>query len=212
MPKRNRLHILICAGEYTQHNCSPLRKLCHVQAQWDDKHGASEGQAALCCGAGPPCHLTPVAIASFSNPRAPPPPLDSSSPPLLSYYYTSAAATLPPRAPSGMAFQYTDHALGMDAAANPGFGAGAGGAGWEREKTAIAAHPLYERLLEAHVACLRVATPVDQLPRIDAQIAARPPLMAAPGGAQSGDEELDLFMVSARPQVPLLSLAVIIIL
>ena len=30
-------------------------------------------------------------------------------------------------------------------------------------------------LLEAHVACLRVATPVDQLPRIDAQIAARAP-------------------------------------
>ncbi|KAK3134212.1 hypothetical protein QOZ80_6AG0546390 [Eleusine coracana subsp. coracana] len=108
-----------------------------------------------------------------------------------------------------MAFQYTDHTLGMDpaasvAAANPGFGAGLGGGmgggGWEREKAAIAAHPLYERLLEAHVACLRVATPVDQLPRIDAQIAARPPPMAAAaaaaavGGAQSGGEELDLFM------------------
>ncbi|GJM97861.1 hypothetical protein PR202_ga14818 [Eleusine coracana subsp. coracana] len=112
-----------------------------------------------------------------------------------------------------MAFQYTDHALGMDptasvVAANPGFGAGVGGgmggAGWEREKAAIAAHPLYERLLEAHVACLRVATPVDQLPRIDAQIAARPPPMAAAaaaaavGGAQSGGEELDLFMQHVR--------------
>ena len=94
-----------------------------------------------------------------------------------------------------MAYQYhhQDHALGMDAAAAaaaagnpgggfaPGLGAGAGGGGWEREKAAIEAHPLYERLLEAHVACLRVATPVDQLPRIDAQIAcsACPPATAA---------------------------------
>lgn len=111
-----------------------------------------------------------------------------------------------------MAFNYHDHALAMDpaavgaAAANPSFvsggggGVAGGGPGWEREKAAIAAHPLYERLLEAHVACLRVATPVDQLPRIDAQIAARPPPMAAAaaaaaaGGAHSGGEELDLFM------------------
>uniref|UniRef100_A0A0E0LDZ6 Homeobox domain-containing protein n=1 Tax=Oryza punctata TaxID=4537 RepID=A0A0E0LDZ6_ORYPU len=112
-----------------------------------------------------------------------------------------------------MAFHYQDHSLAMDAAAaaaaaaetghhHPGFGTGGvgGGGGWEREKAAIAAHPLYERLLEAHVACLRVATPVDQLPRIDAQIAARPPPLAAAaaaaaaGGAPSGGEELDLFM------------------
>ncbi|XP_006656302.2 homeobox protein knotted-1-like 11 isoform X2 [Oryza brachyantha] len=108
-----------------------------------------------------------------------------------------------------MAFHYPDHALAMDAAAaaaaaeaSAGFGSGGvgigvgGGAGWEREKAAIAAHPLYERLLEAHVACLRVATPVDQLPRIDAQIAARPPPLAAAtaAGAPSGGEELDLFM------------------
>jgi hypothetical protein len=115
-----------------------------------------------------------------------------------------------------MAFNYHDHALAMDpaavgaAAANPSFvsggggGVAGGGPGWEREKAAIAAHPLYERLLEAHVACLRVATPVDQLPRIDAQIAARPPPMAAAaaaaaaGGAHSGGEELDLFMVSTQ--------------
>ncbi|AQK69106.1 knotted related homeobox6 [Zea mays] len=107
-----------------------------------------------------------------------------------------------------MSFHYPDHGLSMDAAAaaaaaaaasspNPsGFSPGVGG---EREKAAIAAHPLYERLLEAHVACLRVATPVDQLPRIDAQIAARPPPLAAAAGAAaaggpSGGEELDLFM------------------
>ncbi|VAI93065.1 unnamed protein product [Triticum turgidum subsp. durum] len=78
-----------------------------------------------------------------------------------------------------MAYQYhhQDHALGMDpaaAAGNPGggFAPGLGAGGWEREKAAIEAHPLYERLLEAHVACLRVATP------------------AAPAGG----EELDLFM------------------
>lgn len=37
-------------------------------------------------------------------------------------------------------------------------------------KTEIANHPLYEQLLSAHVACLRVATPIDQLPLIDAQL------------------------------------------
>ncbi|XP_022995883.1 homeobox protein knotted-1-like 7 [Cucurbita maxima] len=38
-------------------------------------------------------------------------------------------------------------------------------------KAEIATHPLYEQLLAAHVACLRVATPIDQLPIIDAQLA-----------------------------------------
>lgn len=38
-------------------------------------------------------------------------------------------------------------------------------------KAEIATHPLYEQLLAAHVACLRVATPIDQLPLIDAQLA-----------------------------------------
>ncbi|MCE3050948.1 Homeobox protein HD-1 [Datura stramonium] len=37
-------------------------------------------------------------------------------------------------------------------------------------KCEIATHPLYEQLLSAHVACLRVATPIDQLPLIDAQL------------------------------------------
>ncbi|KAK6137630.1 hypothetical protein DH2020_028556 [Rehmannia glutinosa] len=37
-------------------------------------------------------------------------------------------------------------------------------------KAEIATHPLYEQLLSAHVACLRVATPIDQLPIIDAQL------------------------------------------
>ncbi|KAL8053750.1 hypothetical protein ABFX02_05G094400 [Erythranthe guttata] len=37
-------------------------------------------------------------------------------------------------------------------------------------KAEIAAHPLFEQLVAAHVACLRVATPIDQLPLIDAQL------------------------------------------
>ncbi|KAD5316779.1 hypothetical protein R6Q59_031941 [Mikania micrantha] len=37
-------------------------------------------------------------------------------------------------------------------------------------KAEIANHPLYEQLLSAHLACLRVATPIDQLPLIDAQL------------------------------------------
>ena len=40
-----------------------------------------------------------------------------------------------------------------------------------RYKADILAHPLYEQLLSTHVGCLRIATPVDQLPRIDAQLA-----------------------------------------
>lgn len=38
-------------------------------------------------------------------------------------------------------------------------------------KADVVSHPLYDQLLSAHVSCLRIATPVDQLPRIDAQLA-----------------------------------------
>lgn len=44
------------------------------------------------------------------------------------------------------------------------------GEGVGQLKAEIATHPLYEQLLAAHVACLRVATPIDQLPMIDAQL------------------------------------------
>ncbi|KAK7265529.1 hypothetical protein RJT34_33149 [Clitoria ternatea] len=37
-------------------------------------------------------------------------------------------------------------------------------------KAEIATHPLYDQLLAAHVSCLRVATPIDHLPLIDAQL------------------------------------------
>ncbi|KAG6427768.1 hypothetical protein SASPL_112015 [Salvia splendens] len=60
---------------------------------------------------------------------------------------------LPPR--------YSDHHHTSSAAA------------WEKErcKADILSHPVYEQLLSAHVACLRIATPVDQLHKIDAQLA-----------------------------------------
>ncbi|XP_019445100.1 PREDICTED: homeobox protein HD1-like [Lupinus angustifolius] len=51
---------------------------------------------------------------------------------------------------------------------------GGGGDGGDHQhgelKAEIATHPLYEQVLAAHVACLRVATPIDQLPLIDAQL------------------------------------------
>ncbi|GMG98967.1 hypothetical protein Nepgr_000807 [Nepenthes gracilis] len=67
-------------------------------------------------------------------------------------------------------------------------------------KAEILAHPLYEQLLSAHVACLKIATPVDQLPRIDAQLAQSEHVVAkysALGNGQTmagDDKELDQFM------------------
>ncbi|KAK3121533.1 hypothetical protein QOZ80_8BG0655540 [Eleusine coracana subsp. coracana] len=68
-----------------------------------------------------------------------------------------------------------------------------------RSKAEILAHPLYEQLLSAHVACLRIATPVDQLPRIDAQLGQSQGVVAKYSGiaaAGTGDDgrELDQFM------------------
>ncbi|KAF8081286.1 hypothetical protein N665_0894s0003 [Sinapis alba] len=71
-----------------------------------------------------------------------------------------------------------------------------------RHKAEILSHPLYEQLLSGHVACLRIATPVDQLPRIDAQLAQSQNVVAkystidaAAQGLISGDEkELHHFM------------------
>ncbi|KAL2482749.1 Homeobox protein knotted-1-like 3 [Forsythia ovata] len=72
---------------------------------------------------------------------------------------------------------------------------------WEKEKCMadILNHPLYEQLLSAHVACLRIATPVDQLPRIDAQLAQSQQVMAkysllGQGQQPLDDKDLDQFM------------------
>ncbi|KAK6156569.1 hypothetical protein DH2020_010817 [Rehmannia glutinosa] len=72
---------------------------------------------------------------------------------------------------------------------------------WEKEKCKadILSHPLYEQLLSAHVACLRIATPVDQLPRVDAQLAQSHQVVAkysvlGHGQQPLDDKELDHFM------------------
>ncbi|XP_065848795.1 homeobox protein knotted-1-like 3 isoform X2 [Euphorbia lathyris] len=87
-----------------------------------------------------------------------------------------------------------------------GGGGGGGGDGvmnWQnaRSKSEILSHPLYDQLLSAHVACLRIATPVDQLPRIDAQLAQSQHVVNKYSGLGAGsqglvgdDKELDQFM------------------
>ncbi|KAJ6923742.1 homeobox protein knotted-1-like LET12 isoform X1 [Populus alba x Populus x berolinensis] len=71
---------------------------------------------------------------------------------------------------------------------------------WERAKckAEILGHPLYEQLLAAHVACLRIATPVDQLARIDTQLAQSQDVVAKYSGVGRShvvdEKELDQFM------------------
>ncbi|XP_075643066.1 homeobox protein knotted-1-like 2 isoform X2 [Castanea sativa] len=72
---------------------------------------------------------------------------------------------------------------------------------WEWEsakyKGDIVTHPLYEQLLSAHVACLRIATPVDQLPKIDAQLEQSQRVVAkysVLGNGAVDQKELDQFM------------------
>ncbi|KAL2327373.1 hypothetical protein Fmac_020800 [Flemingia macrophylla] len=64
-------------------------------------------------------------------------------------------------------------------------------------KADILGHPLYEQLLSAHVSCLRIATPVDQLPRIDAQLQQSQSVVdkySRLGNAVVDDKDLDQFM------------------
>ncbi|KAJ0248575.1 Homeobox protein knotted-1-like 3 [Hirschfeldia incana] len=92
----------------------------------------------------------------------------------------------------------------MSGGENKNDGGGEGVVSWQnaRHKAEILSHPLYEQLLSAHVACLRIATPVDQLPRIDAQLAQSQHVVAkystlGGGGGQGlvgDDKELDQFM------------------
>lgn len=65
-------------------------------------------------------------------------------------------------------------------------------------KAEIATHPLCEQLLAAHVSCLRVATPIDQLPLIDAQLSHFNNLLRSYASHYSHShdrQELDNFMV-----------------
>nr|GEY65115.1 homeobox protein knotted-1-like 2 isoform X1 [Tanacetum cinerariifolium] len=83
-----------------------------------------------------------------------------------------------------------------------GGGDGSDGAmNWQnaRYKADVLSHPLYEQLLSAHVSCLRIATPVDQLPRIDAQLAQSQHVVSKYSGLGGhgnlgDDKELDQFM------------------
>lgn len=65
-------------------------------------------------------------------------------------------------------------------------------------KADILGHPLYDQLLSAHVSCLRIATPVDQLPRIDAQLQQAQRVVdkySRLGNGVVDEKELDQFMV-----------------
>ncbi|XP_074365025.1 homeobox protein knotted-1-like 7 isoform X2 [Apium graveolens] len=61
--------------------------------------------------------------------------------------------------------------MGMMGSTSGGIGSiGDKFSGEQQLREEIANHPLYEQVLAAHVSCLRVATPIDQLPNIDAQL------------------------------------------
>jgi hypothetical protein len=117
---------------------------------------------------------------------------------------TSDSSASPSAAAAAAAVQWNMGA-GEDAVAAIGVGAEADAA---RSKAEILAHPLYEQLLSAHVACLRIATPVDQLPRVDVQLAqsqgvvAKYSALAAPG---DNVRELDQFMVRTPDDTCLLA-------
>ncbi|XP_078157958.1 homeobox protein knotted-1-like 5 isoform X2 [Carex rostrata] len=70
----------------------------------------------------------------------------------------------------------------------------------EKLKAELMSHPLFQQLLAAHVACMRVATPVDQLATLDAQLAESPRVVAkysnvaSAGAVRSDCKELDHFM------------------
>nr|XP_028949790.1 homeobox protein knotted-1-like LET12 isoform X2 [Malus domestica] len=70
-----------------------------------------------------------------------------------------------------------------------------------RFKADIVEHPLYEQLVSAHVSCLRIATPVDQLPRIDEQLVQSQRVVDKYSGANGDvgvmdEKDLDLFMTN----------------
>ncbi|KAJ0855776.1 putative transcription factor WD40-like family [Helianthus annuus] len=88
-----------------------------------------------------------------------------------------------------------------DSEVGGGDGGGEAAVNWQnaRYKAEVLSHSLDEQLL-AHVSCLRIATPVDQLPRIDAQLAQSQHVVAkysglgGQGGNLGDDKELDQFI------------------
>jgi hypothetical protein len=72
-----------------------------------------------------------------------------------------------------------------------------------RLKAKMLTHPLFSQMLSAHVGCLRIATPVDQLTKIDDQLTQshqvvdKYSVFAPEEGEDVEDkEEIDMFMVS----------------
>ncbi|KAI4379882.1 hypothetical protein MLD38_006123 [Melastoma candidum] len=136
--------------------------------------------------------------SSSSSPAPPPPPPHSQWPGLLPVE-SSSSLDLKDSIPGDSAVPAVNPtAVSSNASKSEG-----GGGDWlmARSKAEILAHPLYEQLLSAHVACLRIATPVDQLPRIDAQLAQSQDVVSKYSGLGGaglvvGDDnkELDHFM------------------
>jgi len=95
--------------------------------------------------------------------------------------------------------------LGMMQGGGGGCYGGDGGGENRQLKAEIATHPLYEQLLSAHVACLRVATPIDQLPLIDAQLSQSHHLLRSYISQQTHSlsphdrQQLDNFLVCYTP-------------
>lgn len=117
----------------------------------------------------------------------------------------SSSASAGPSWLSKAVLRRSDEGLGWNLSQKSGVGEEEfldGEDNWEKAKCKadILGHPLYEQLLAAHVACLRIATPVDQLARIDSQLAQSQEVVAkysVLGNGQVLDgKELDHFMVS----------------
>lgn len=107
-----------------------------------------------------------------------------------------------------------DQTLAMDMAGGGGecssssIAAAAAAAAAEEEhqrllKAEMAVHPLCEQLVGAHIGCLRVATPIDHLPLIDAQLSNSHHLLRSyasihrPILSPQEKQDLDNFLVSS---------------
>ncbi|KAI4376183.1 hypothetical protein MLD38_013973 [Melastoma candidum] len=143
-------------------------------------------------------HLNTSPSSSSSPAPAPPPPPPLSQWPGLLPVESSSSLDLKDSIPGDSAVPAANPtAVSSNISKSEG-----GGGDWlmARRKAEILAHPLYEQLLSAHVACLRIATPVDQLPRIDAQLAQSQDVVSKYSGLGGaclvGDDnkELDHFM------------------
>ncbi|CAO2210628.1 unnamed protein product [Urochloa humidicola] len=158
-----------------------------------------------------------AAVAAGAGGGAPPAWLRYGDGSFLHLQTTSDSSASPSAAVAAAGLHWNMGGAGEDAVTAMGAGVVAAGGAEEAEadaarcKAEVLAHPLYEQLLSAHVACLRIATPVDQLPRIDTQLEQSQGVVAkysgGLAGAAVGDDgrELDQFMVRTPIQDTCLS-------